>query len=350
MAVAPEAWGCRRKIAGQSCPPAAQARGMTLPDPSTFIAEGASAAVYRLDGGRGLKLFHEGVDPSIIRREYVTAEMIQATGLPAARLFGRCEAGGRQGIIYSEIEGPNLLHYIWRHPHRVGWAMREMAQLQAHIHRQPVPMLRSRKAILTEDIEMAPIGARLRAAAIDRLDQLGEGDMLSHGDLHPANLIVSGEGLVAIRLVEGGAGDAGGRCGAQRDADALWSGTSQWLAGGAGPRSGHGPLCPLLPPGRDDGWRGAGRLAGAGWPVLDAPSSAGPRCGLWRLSGSRTGTGGVARAGRLIAGRMSLVGRGGQLVQWPCHRAEAMGRSSNGPLRPPTCRYSDIETGQRAAR
>ena len=171
---------------------------MSLPNPSTFIAEGASAAVYRLDGGRVLKLFHEGVDPSIIRREYVTAEMIQATGLPAARLFGRCEAGGRQGIIYSEIDGPNLLHYIWRHPHRVGWAMRAMAQLQAHIHRQPVPMLRSRKAILTGDIEMAPIGGRLRAAAIDRLDQLGEGDMLSHGDLHPANLIVSGEGLVAI--------------------------------------------------------------------------------------------------------------------------------------------------------
>ncbi|WP_234893271.1 phosphotransferase family protein [Sphingobium yanoikuyae] len=145
-----------------------------------------------------LKLFHEGVDPSIIRREYVTAELIQATGLPAARLFGRCEAGGRQGIIYSEIEGPNLLHYIWRHPHRVGWAMRAMAQLQAHIHRQPVSMLRSRKAILAEDIEMAPIGARLRAAAIDRLDQLNEGDRLSHGDLHPANLIVSGDGLAVI--------------------------------------------------------------------------------------------------------------------------------------------------------
>lgn len=173
-------------------------RGVSLPDPSTFIAEGASAAVYRLDGGRVLKLFHDGVDQSIIAREYRTAEAIQATGLPVAQLVGRQDVAGRQGIIYSEIKGPTLLAYIWRHPHRIGWAMRAMAALQRQIHGQSVPVLRSRKAILAEDIEMAPIGERLRAAAIDRLEQLVEGSQLSHGDLHPANLIVSDAGLAVI--------------------------------------------------------------------------------------------------------------------------------------------------------
>ncbi|QCB38413.1 aminoglycoside phosphotransferase family protein [Sphingobium sp. PAMC28499] len=171
---------------------------MSLPDPSTFIAEGASAAVYRLEGGKVLKLFHDGVDAGIIAREHATAQAIQATGLPVPRVFGRAEAGGRQGIIYSEIEGPNLLHHIVRHPHRIGWAMGAMAALQRAIHGHDLPALRSRKAILAEDIEMAPIGDRLRAAAIDRLDQLIEGDRLSHGDLHPANLIVSGDGLAVI--------------------------------------------------------------------------------------------------------------------------------------------------------
>lgn len=171
---------------------------MSLPDPSTFIAEGASAAVYRLEGGKVLKLFHEGVDAGIIAREHATAQAIQATGLPVPCVFGRAEAGGRQGIIYSEIEGPNLLHYIVRHPHRLGWAMRAMAALQRAIHAHDLPELRSRKAILAEDIEMAPIGERLCVAAIDRLDQLIEGDQLSHGDLHPANLIVSGDGLAVI--------------------------------------------------------------------------------------------------------------------------------------------------------
>ncbi|MFD2431357.1 phosphotransferase family protein [Sphingobium scionense] len=145
-----------------------------------------------------LKLFHEGVDAGIIAREHAMAQAIQETGLPVPCVFGSAEAGGRQGIIYSEIEGPNLLHHIVRHPHRIGWAMGAMAALQRAIHTHDLPELRSRKAILAEDIEMAPIGDRLRAAAIDRLDQLIEGDRLSHGDLHPANLIVSGDGLAVI--------------------------------------------------------------------------------------------------------------------------------------------------------
>lgn len=170
----------------------------SLPDPSTFIAEGASAAVYRLDGGRVLKLFHDGIEPSIVAREYATAQAIQTTGLPVPRLFGREDVAGRQGIIYAEIKGRTLLHHILRHPHRLRWAMRAMAALQRDIHDHRLPELRSRKAILAEDIEVAPIGERLRAAALDRLEQLVEGDLLSHGDLHPANLIVGDAGLMVI--------------------------------------------------------------------------------------------------------------------------------------------------------
>ena len=44
---------------------------MRLPDPSTFIAAGASAEVFRLGEGRVLKLFHDGIDSSIVAREYV---------------------------------------------------------------------------------------------------------------------------------------------------------------------------------------------------------------------------------------------------------------------------------------
>ena len=54
---------------------------MHAPDPATFIAAGASAQVYRLEGGRVLKLFHAGIDPSIVAREYAIARVVQASGL-----------------------------------------------------------------------------------------------------------------------------------------------------------------------------------------------------------------------------------------------------------------------------
>ncbi|HUD90415.1 aminoglycoside phosphotransferase family protein [Sphingobium sp.] len=170
----------------------------SFPDPASFIAAGQSAEVYRLDGGRVIKLFHAGVDTAIIAREHGIGRVVQASGLPVPRVFGLDEAGERQGIIYSELSGPNLLAYIARHPHRTGWALGQMAQLQQHIQACHTPSLRSRKAIILEDIEAAPIGERLRAAAIDRLEQLNEGDRLTHGDLHPGNLIVTPDGVSVI--------------------------------------------------------------------------------------------------------------------------------------------------------
>lgn len=171
---------------------------MSLPDPSTFIAAGASAQVYRLDEGRVLKLFHAGIEPGIVQREYAIARSIHATGLPLARAFAVRTVGERQGIVYADLRGPDLLTYIGRHPRRWRWALDEMARLQQRIAACHAPMLRSRKAILAEDIEAAPVGDALRRAAIARLEQLEEGDALSHGDVHPGNLIVTDAGLAVI--------------------------------------------------------------------------------------------------------------------------------------------------------
>ncbi|MEJ7934734.1 aminoglycoside phosphotransferase family protein [Sphingobium sp. AN558] len=172
---------------------------MSLPDPSTFIARGASAEVFRLGGGMVLKLFHEGVGGQIVAREYAIAQVVQEMDLPVARAIELRQEGGRQGIVYTEIEGPNLLHYMRRRPDRLVWGLGEMARLHARIHRQAAPALRSRKDVLAEDIESALIDDdRLRGAALERLEQLIEPDRLSHGDLHPANLIVTPAGLAVI--------------------------------------------------------------------------------------------------------------------------------------------------------
>lgn len=171
---------------------------MRAPDPSAFIAAGASAQVYRIDGGRVLKLFHAGIDPSIVAREYAIARVVQASGLPVPAVFGEARVEGRQAIIYAEMRGPNLLTYMARHPHRAAWALEQMAQLQARIHQCHAPTLRSRKGVLAEDIAAADISEPLREAAIARLDLLNEGDRLTHGDLHPGNLIVTEAGVAVI--------------------------------------------------------------------------------------------------------------------------------------------------------
>ncbi|MFC3443394.1 phosphotransferase family protein [Sphingobium rhizovicinum] len=171
---------------------------MSLPHPSHFLAAGQSAEVFRLEQGLVLKLFHDGVEAGIVEREYALMQTVQATGLPVAHAVEQREVGGRRGIVYVEMDGPDLLAYLRRHPWRWRWALDQMAQLQWEIQAQRLPLLRSRKALLAEDIEGATLSDRVRAAAVERLDQLVEGDSLSHGDLHPANLIVTSQGLAVI--------------------------------------------------------------------------------------------------------------------------------------------------------
>lgn len=167
---------------------------MTPPDPSTYMASGLSAEVFALGEGQVLKLFHDGIEPATIAREYAVARVIGSTGLPVARVIGQRQVGQRQGIVYSRIDGPTLIEHIRHRPWRARWALCAMARLQHHVHQRALPGLRSRKQILGEDIELAGFGPRLADAALNRLALLQEGDALSHGDLHPGNLIVTGEG------------------------------------------------------------------------------------------------------------------------------------------------------------
>lgn len=171
---------------------------MSLPDPSTFIARGASAEVFALDAGHVLKLFHAGVDPGTVVREYEIAGEIEQSGLPVPRAVARQDAGERQGIVYTRIYGPTLEAYVRTHPARAGWALRTMAELQARVHACRMPAMRSRTLILATDIEASDLDEALREAAVDRLDQLVEGDALSHGDLHPGNIILTEDGPVLI--------------------------------------------------------------------------------------------------------------------------------------------------------
>lgn len=182
---------------------------MMLPDPSAFIAAGASAEVFRMDGGRVLKLFHAGIDPSIVAREVTVGRLVERTGLPVPRLMGVEQVGERQGIVYAEVRGPDLLAHIARNPLRARRALGQMAQLQARIAQCRLPGLRSRKAVLAEDIGAGPVSERLRAAAIGRLDLLREDDALTHGDLHPGNIIVTGEGVTLIDWSRAACGTAG---------------------------------------------------------------------------------------------------------------------------------------------
>jgi aminoglycoside phosphotransferase (APT) family kinase protein len=174
-----------------------------------LIGTGASADVFRVAGGRVIKLFHESVHPGLMAREHDGASRAFAAGLPVARPIGWESIDGRTGIVFEELEGRPLIGSAppWRIG-RLRGALEKLARCHAEIHRCGADGLAYRQHdMLRARIERADVDPALRDAALARLAALPPGDRLCHGDLHPGNVIEGANGIAAVDWANASIGD-----------------------------------------------------------------------------------------------------------------------------------------------
>jgi len=176
-----------------------------------LIGSGGSADVFRLDGGRVLKLYREGLDPGVIAREHDGVRHAQEQGLHVARAFGMQEHQGRHGIIFEELGGKPLLRYPLLRPLHARAVLRRFADYHVLVHRCSAAELpHAQHDILHVRIEHALVSDRLKRLALDRLHALPRGNRLCHGDFHPGNALLTRHGIAAIDWSNGSAGDPAG--------------------------------------------------------------------------------------------------------------------------------------------
>ncbi len=184
---------------------------MIVPNLVALVGAGASAEVFRLKGGRVLKLYREGLDPGVVEREHDGIRYAQDQGLHVPRTFGTHECGRRRGIILEELRGRPLLRTSPLRLLRWRPLLRRFADYHALIHRCSGEGLRhAQHAIVRVRIEQAAVSSRARQEALDRLDALPRGDRLCHGDFHPGNALLTRHGIAAIDWSNGCHGDPAG--------------------------------------------------------------------------------------------------------------------------------------------
>jgi aminoglycoside phosphotransferase (APT) family kinase protein len=184
---------------------------MIVPHLVALVGAGASAEVFRISGGRVLKLYREGLDPGVVEREHDGVRHAQDQGLHVPRTFGMHECGNRRGIILEEVRGTTLLRAL---PLRVPqWRplLRRFADYHAMIHRCSGEGLRhAQHDIVRVRIEQAAVSEHVRREALERLEALPRGDRLCHGDFHPGNALLTRHGIAAIDWSNGCSGDPAG--------------------------------------------------------------------------------------------------------------------------------------------
>ncbi len=174
---------------------------------STPIATGFTAEIFAWKEGWVLKLFNQGISHSTVEVEASASRKVQATGLPVPAVGELVEVNGRYGLEYERVQGASMLQDLMQRPWRFIAHARQLAWLQAMVHKVRLPDMPSQKDRLERKIRLAEqLPESVRQAALQALKNLPEQDWLCHGDFHPGSILLSERGPLIIDWLDGSHG------------------------------------------------------------------------------------------------------------------------------------------------
>lgn len=165
-----------------------------------LLGRGRTADVFAWEDGRVLKHFHAWVPQEWVELEYQKAQAVVAAQVDTPAVHNLLEMEGRPALVYDRVDGPTLAGWMQARPWRLWRGATYLATVQAAIHqRRTGSELASHLDHLAGNIRRAPLlDDRLRAALLDYLERLPDSDCVSHGDLHPENILMTVRGPVVI--------------------------------------------------------------------------------------------------------------------------------------------------------
>lgn len=170
------------------------------------LAVGGTAELFGWQGNRVLKLYWEGASAEAVEREAERTRLARAAGAPAPEVFDIVNVDERPGIVFERVEGPLLLDLLAQAPERAEALAAQLAQLQARIHRCSGAGLPSLREHVLRRVHLSALPARIKPEVLDALSDLADDDRLCHGDLHPGNVVVTGDTLRPIDWFDAAAG------------------------------------------------------------------------------------------------------------------------------------------------
>ncbi len=177
-----------------------------------ILGKGRSATVYRLDHDRIVKCYVPNVPLKKIQQEMDLAAKAYAAGIPTAQVFELVRVGSQYGVIFELIaDAQTVGHVITAHPERMEELTDKFASLWREIHHTVVEsadIFPSVKQTWTGWADgMAPHYSESENAFIrEMIEAVGDRPTMDHCDYHENNVMVDGERLVLIDMVDIGYG------------------------------------------------------------------------------------------------------------------------------------------------
>ncbi|MGA2849413.1 MAG: aminoglycoside phosphotransferase family protein [Terracidiphilus sp.] len=177
-----------------------------------FIASGRMADVHEWGPGWVLKLFREGIDLAVVRREHSISIAVFEAGAPAPRTGAVVAIGPRYGIEYERVDGVPLPQAMRSDPSKLFYYADLMADTQLQLNSienvEGVPLQSP-----TLELRLSAgtiLDSETKRRVLARLCELATGSSLCHGDFHPENIIVQGNRATVLDWTAASRGDASG--------------------------------------------------------------------------------------------------------------------------------------------
>jgi aminoglycoside phosphotransferase (APT) family kinase protein len=164
------------------------------------IAVGRTAEVFAWGDGRVLKLLRPSMPAGMGEMEARAGRIVSAAALAAPRLLETITVDGRFGLVYERVDGRSMVDCLASRPLRIGSMAADFARLHAAMHESSGDGLPELKTYLRSMFGQAGdlLPPDLRAIILARLDELPDGNSISHGDMHPGNVVMTASGPVVI--------------------------------------------------------------------------------------------------------------------------------------------------------
>jgi RIO-like serine/threonine protein kinase len=180
-----------------------------------LLADGATADVFLNNDNRVIKLFKGNFSKEVLEQEANNQKMIYEMGIPVPKIYDIIELNGRYGIVMEYIKGISLgkkllksnnyvngikiINNISENMEKIIYYFNIIIDLQIKINSIILRQYPLMKDKLTRKINEAKyLDKYQKSIFLKMLEKIKFKNNLCHGDLHPYNLIETGEGIKII--------------------------------------------------------------------------------------------------------------------------------------------------------
>ena len=178
--------------------------------PDDLIARGNTSDVWRWSPTTVVKVLRPEIPADWAWLEADITRAVYEAGLPAPATEGVVEVEGRPGVVLERVDGASMWNQMKATPGRLPGLIEELVDLQVRIHAagpiDGLPDLVTRLHGKIDEAEQLP--ETERGEAHDLLATLPAGTALCHGDMHPANILMSARGWIVVDWFDAAVGYA----------------------------------------------------------------------------------------------------------------------------------------------